>query len=94
MRKGSKFAFQKVAAACLLSWLVASALCASTDRVFPANTVNRGNKADRLAITKRSHESAPVKATASSKQTPVGCEAAFSPFADPGRRNVLNSCVT
>jgi hypothetical protein len=36
----------------------------------------------------------PAKNTISSKRTPVGCEAAFSPFANPGRPDVLNYCVT
>lgn len=94
MRKRSKFIFQKLVAACLLSWLIASALCASTAPIVTATAVNRGDKADRLAITQRAHNSAPVKGTVSSKQTPVGCQAAFSPFADPGRPDVLNSCVT
>jgi hypothetical protein len=38
--------------------------------------------------------SVPAKNTTSSKRTPVGCEAAFSPFANPGRPDVLNYCVT
>ena len=94
MRKRSTFVFQKVVAACLLSWLIASAVCASTNPVATPNLVNRDNKTDRSVITQRAvHNSAPAKII-SSKHTPVGCEAAFSPFANPGRADVLNSCVT
>jgi hypothetical protein len=95
MRKRSTFVFQKVIAACLLSWLVASAVCASTNPVITANSVNRDNKTDRSVTTQHAaHHSAPVKSTISSKHTPIGCEAAFSPFANPGRADLLNSCVT
>jgi hypothetical protein len=99
MRKTSRL--ENVVAACLLSGLIASAICASTHPAFTdsarviANSVNRNNKTDRLAITQRAaHNSAPAKNTVSSKHTPVGCEAAFSPFANPGRPDVLNYCVT
>lgn len=99
MRKTPRF--ENVVAACLLSWLIASAICASTypaisdnERVI-ADSVNRNGKTDRLAITQRAaHNSAPAKNIISSKRTPVGCEAAFSPFANPGRPDVLNYCVT
>ena len=101
MRKTSRLAFQKAVAACLFSWLIASAICASTSpavtggaRVI-ADSVNRTNKADRLILAQRAaHVSVPAKNTISSTRTPVGCEAAFSPFANPGRADVLNYCVT
>ncbi len=99
MRKISRF--ENVVAACLLSWLIASAICASADPAISdsarviADSVNRDGKTDRLAITQHAaHKSAPAKNTISSKRTPVGCEAAFSPFANPGRPDLLNYCVT
>lgn len=99
MRKISKF--ESGVAACLLSWLIASAICApanpaSSDsaRVI-ANSVDRSGKTDRLAITQQAgRNSTPAKNTTSSGRTPVGCEAAFSPFANPGRPDVLKDCVT
>jgi hypothetical protein len=101
IRETSRPAFQKAVAACLFSWLIASAICASTSPAITdgaritANSVNRTNKADRLALTQpAAHVSAPAKNTVSSKRTPIGCEAAFSPFANPGRADLLNYCVT
>jgi hypothetical protein len=93
--------FENLVAACLLSWLIASAICASASPAITdsarviANSVNRSGKTDRLAITQHAaRNSAPAKNTILSKHTPVGCEAAFSPFANPGRPDVLNFCVT
>ena len=99
MRKMSRF--ENGVAACLVSWLIASVICASANPAISdsarvmANSVNRSGKTDRLATTQRAaHDSVPAKNTISSKRTPVGCEAAFSPFANPGRPDVLNYCVT
>lgn len=99
MRKTSRF--ENVATAWLLSLFIASAICASTNAAITdsapviANSVNRTNKADRLALTQHAApNSAPAKNTASSKHTPIGCEAAFSPFANPGLADLLNYCVT
>jgi len=95
MRKTSRFISKQFIAACVFSWLSATAICAATNLAGTANSVNRDNKTDRLAITQRApHNSAPAKNTVSSKHTPVGCEAAFSPFVNPGRANLLNYCVT
>lgn len=99
MRKISRF--ENGVAACLLSWLIASAICASANPAISdsarviANSVNRSGKTDRLVITQQAaRNSVPAKNTTPSKRTPVGCEAAFSPFANPGRPDVLNYCVT
>jgi len=99
MRKISRF--ENGVAACLLSWLIAGAICASANPAISdsarviANSVNRSGKTDRLVITQQAaRNSVPAKNTTSSKRAPVGCEAAFSPFANPGRPDVLNYCVT
>jgi primosomal protein N' len=95
MRETSRYNFQKLVVACLFSWVTASAICASANPAVTASTVNRDNKSDRLAITQRAaHKSAPSKNVVSSKHTPVGCESAFSPFANPGHADVLNYCAT
>ena len=97
MRKTSRF--ENVSSAWLLSCLIAGAICASTnaavtDRARVTNSVNRTNKADRLAVTQQAApNSATAKSTASSKHTLIGCEAAFSPFANPGLADVLNYCA-
>ena len=58
-------------------------------------TVDRSNKSDRLRIVKRAeHNSGSANKAIFSKHTPLGCERAFSPVADPGRPNILNYCQT
>ena len=91
----------KVVGACLLSAVVAGSICALTDRVVANNaaaiatSVDRTHKGDQLGTTQRAeHNSAPSKKAGLPKKIPPGCEAAFSPFADPGRPDVLNYCLT
>ena len=60
-----------------------------------ATSVDRSNKSDRLRIVQRpKHNSGSANKAIFSKHTPRGCEQAFSPFADPGRPNLLNYCQT
>jgi hypothetical protein len=90
----------KIVAASLLSSFIAGVVCALTEPVVADNaaviatSVDRSNKSDRLRIVQRpEHNSISAKAI-SSKHSLPGCELAFSPFADPGRPNVLNYCQT
>jgi hypothetical protein len=92
---------KSVVGACLLSSVVAGVICALTDRVVASNasaivaTVDRTNKGDRLGIAQRvEYNSTSTKKVVFPNKPPIGCEAAFSPFADPGRPNVLNYCRT
>jgi hypothetical protein len=60
-----------------------------------AISVDRSNKSDRLRIVQRpEHNSGPANKGIFSQHTPLGCERAFSPVADPGRPNILNYCQT
>ena len=60
-----------------------------------AISVDRSNKSDRLRIVQRpEHNSGSANKAIFSKHTPLGCERAFSPVADPGRPNILNYCQT
>jgi len=67
-------------------------------------SVNRASKGDRLPQTPRleptrkpgRHDSNSIENPAPSqtpRQTPVGCEAAFSPVAHPGRSDILTFCA-
>jgi hypothetical protein len=102
VRRASGYSLNKIVAAALLSSFIAGTICALTVPVTADNaaviatSVNRSNKTDRLRIIQRAehNSSSANKAAISSKHTPPGCERAFSPFADPGRPNVLNYCVT
>ena len=100
LRRASGYSLNKIVAAGLLSSFIAGTICALTGPVtadnaaVAATSVNRSNKTDRLRIIQRAEHN-PSSATAvSSKHTPPGCERAFSPFAEPGRPNLLNYCVT
>jgi hypothetical protein len=93
--------FKNVVGACLLSSVVAGVICALTDRVVASNastivaTVERTNKGDRMGIAQRvEYNPTPTKKIVFTNKPPIGCETAFSPFADPGRPNVLNYCRT
>jgi hypothetical protein len=99
--RASGYSLNKIVAAGLLSSFIAGTICALTGPVtannaaVAATSVNRSNKTDRLRIIQRAeHNSSSAKTAISSKHTPPGCERAFSPFADPGRPNLLNYCVT
>ena len=90
----------KIVTAALLSSFIAGAICTltgpvTTDAAVIAASVDRSNKTDRLRIIQRAeHNSSSANKTVSYTHTPPGCERAFSPFADPGRPNLLNYCVT
>ena len=60
-----------------------------------ATSVDRSNKSDRLRIVQRpEHDSGSANKAIFSKRSPPGCEQAFSPYADPGRPNLLTHCQT
>ena len=60
-----------------------------------AASVDRSNKSDRLRIVQRpEHNSGSANKAIFSKRSPLGCEQAFSPYADPGRPNLLTHCQT
>jgi hypothetical protein len=60
-----------------------------------ATSVDRSNKSDRLRIVQRpEHNTGSPNKAIFSKHTPLGCERAFSPVADPARPNILNYCQT
>jgi hypothetical protein len=96
MRTSFGYSLKKIAAASLLSSFIAGAIYALTgpvvadDAAVIATSVNRSNKSDRL-MTVRRHED---KSSSAKAHSPPGCEPAFSPFADPGRPNLLNYCQT
>ena len=101
MRSASGYGLNKIVTAALLSSFIADSICALTGPVTADNaavfatSVNRSNKTDRLRTIQRTeHNSSSANQSVSSKHTPPGCERAFSPFADPGRPNLLRYCVT
>jgi len=59
-------------------------------------SVNRTNKGDRLEslVAKASPTIAPRQSSMSTGRRPVGCEPAFSPLAEPARRQFFGRCVS
>jgi hypothetical protein len=98
MRGSSGCSLNKIVTAALLSSFIAGTICApvtADNAAVIAASVDRSNKTDRLRIIQRAeHNSSSANKTVSHTHTPPGCERAFSPFADPGRPNLLNYCVT
>jgi|SRR5215469_6275787 len=101
MRGASDYSLNKIVTAALLSSFIAGTICALTGPVTADNavviaaSVDRSNKTDRLRIIQHAeHNSSSANKGVSSNHTPPGCERAFSPYADPGRPNLLNYCVT
>lgn len=99
---GSSVRLKDVIAALLLSCLIAGVVTALTSPVTAGNaapivSVNRIIKGDRLpvapAIKPKQHDSTPAE-TPVRKPTLVGCEPAFSPFAEPSRGHILSHCLT
>jgi hypothetical protein len=59
-------------------------------------SVNRVNKGDRLtqAPTDRlSHNSTSMEVVVPLKRVPLGCDPAFSPFADPALAHIYKRCM-
>jgi len=98
------FSLKQIAAACLLSGLIAGAVSALTSESVASNgptsafSVNRANKADRLpqapVVQAPRRQSAPTPVLRMEGHVPVGCDRAFSPVADPANANVVRHCLT
>jgi hypothetical protein len=59
-------------------------------------SVNRTNKADRLesVVAKSNPASAPRQSSMSVGRRPIGCDPAFSPLAEPARKQFFGRCVS
>jgi hypothetical protein len=59
-------------------------------------SVNRVNKGDRLSpssVDRLSHNSTSMESVVPLKRVPVGCDPAFSPFADPALAHIYKRCM-
>jgi hypothetical protein len=92
-----------IAAASLLSCFIAGAFSALTSPVTADNaavvtiSVNRTTKGDRLPLAPSAQPTTQRNSISIEQpiptHTPLGCEPAFSPFADPPRAHILTYCV-
>src|SRR5215475_12304910 len=100
MRFISGVRLKGLAAAFVLSGLIAGAICALTSPVNSAAgvaiSVNRDVKSDRLplvpAVQPSRRDSIKNEKPASRKNL-VGCEPAFSPFAHPAHAQIFTHCA-
>jgi len=100
----SCFSLKQIAAACLLSGLIAGAVTALTSESSAGSgptsvfSVNRVDKTNRLpvmpAMQAPPRESGSTPAVRVEGRVPVGCDRAFSPVADPARANFVRNCLT
>jgi len=90
---------KRVAAAVILSGLIAGVICALTSPVNSAAgvtiSVNRDVKGDRLPLTPVVR---PTRHNSNSTDKPtskalMGCEPAFSPFAHPAHAQIFTHCA-
>ncbi|HET7381270.1 MAG TPA: hypothetical protein VFJ59_01610 [Pseudolabrys sp.] len=97
------FRLKDITAASLLSCVIAGAFSALTGPVTADNaavvtiSVNRITKGDRLPLPliaepTAQHNSISIERPIPAR-APLGCEPAFSPFADPARAHILASCL-
>ena len=88
-----------IATAVLGSFAVATFCSASTPHAASSGSleisVNRTNKADRLeSVVAKSSLSTVRQSSMSVGRRPIGCEPAFSPLAEPGRKQFFGRCVS
>jgi hypothetical protein len=105
MRCVSAFRLKESVAAVILSSCIAGGIGAVTSPGVAANAeaitiaVNRASKGDRLPpqapIAQRSQPNSPSTdiTHSSPKTTPLGCDPAFSPVADPVRAHIYKRCM-
>lgn len=101
---GPGFSLKQIAAACVLSGLVAGAFTALTSEsmagIGPTSSVsvNRVDKGDRLPLARDASQprsnATSTPAVRLEGRVPVGCDRAFSPVADPSRANFVRNCLT
>jgi hypothetical protein len=86
---------KKVTIACVLSVFTAGVISAlvspsTADKAAViAISVNRTTKGDRLSLPSIAQPAQPI-----AKRALLGCESAFSPFADPTRGRLLTHCTS
>jgi hypothetical protein len=99
MAWSSSLCFKRTIAALALSSFIASAVSAMTLPATRAHEVlvNRTHKGDRLtqvpAAPKPLTNPVLIDEAPALKRPPLGCDAAFSPVADPGRGHIFKRCM-
>ena len=104
MRIVSAHAFKETVAIAVLGCLLGAA-CGSLTAPHAAKSeqtllvsVNRASKGDQLrgistAASNQKASASPAMSSAPAKRVPIGCDRAFSPFADPMHASIYKRCA-
>jgi hypothetical protein len=65
----------------------------AVERLVSVNRVNKGDRLSQAPTGRLPHSPPSTEAVNPPKHVPLGCDPAFSPFADPGRANVYKRCM-
>jgi hypothetical protein len=57
------------------------------------NRVNKGDRLTRTSIDRPLYNSTSIEVVVPHKRVPLGCDPAFSPFADPALAHIYKRCV-
>jgi len=103
MRIVSAHAFKETVAIAVLGCLLGAACGSLAPQAAKSEqtllvSVNRANKGDQLrgistAAANQKASASPAMSSAPAKRVPIGCDRAFSPFADPIHANIYKRCA-
>ena len=65
----------------------------SREGLISINRVNKGDKLTQTSADRSSHNSTSIEVVVPHKRVPLGCDPAFSPFADPALAHIYKRCV-
>jgi hypothetical protein len=65
----------------------------SSEGLVSVNRVNKGDRLSRSPVDRLSHNSTSMESVVPLKRVPLGCDPAFSPFADPALAHIYKRCM-
>ena len=65
----------------------------SSEGLVSVNRVNKGDRLSRSPVDRLSHNSTSMELVVPLKRVPLGCDPAFSPFADPALAHIYKRCM-
>jgi hypothetical protein len=65
----------------------------SSEDLVSVNRVNKGDRLSPSSIDRLSHNSTSMESVVPLKRVPLGCDPAFSPFADPALAHIYKRCM-
>jgi hypothetical protein len=65
----------------------------SSEDLVSVNRVNKGDRLSPSSIDRLSYNSTSTESVVPLKRVPLGCDPAFSPFADPALAHIYKRCM-